>query len=739
MFMMKRVIFLLIFVMMLSTAYSISVKELVSRYIFFHSSAEISVVSHADSMIDIDNNGVNDTLVIELTTNNTHGQFIFVINLFDRYIITNETNKSLDAGINRLNATFNSIFLTQPEFNYSIKIYNSSYSLKYRKDKIPTQAYQVYEKAFEILDVKNYKDGKTLIFNITLNSSVNGTFKTILFLHYNNSAVFVRTDQSISNSLNALIYRFDNETIKSTHFAGSLNLTFMIGNKIFRLNNTGYLDFRDYAESPYISGFSDNGVDTDADGKYDMLQITSDAWVANNNYYSFVSALHDLFGNIVEIKNESFLLNSGNNTLALSFNGSRIYSKRLSGPFILKHIALYENHTLVDSTNDAYITSYYDFDVFDSPNLPDINAFISVSDEYHYGINNASINISFKNIGSKHAFNVFTEIFDNNSLHLSNKSNIVDIGSEVSYQIGIVNFSDLEIAAIADIQNFIDESDETNNAARLAIKLNHMPELSSVDNITINATNKIIINLSASDADENNISFMINHSKFSKNNSLFEWNTTINDSGNYHLAATVSDGFLNDSEVFEVTILNVSEPIIDNDLDKDGIPDNIDKVIGNKSSINTSTFNFEVYINGSSNLSIYFNQTLKVKFLNKLTVLEFDFDFSKHILNLTNMTLNKQLPRAKGSLLVKGLNIYGSQKTVYVDRVDKRKNNVCIKDQGISSIDEISPRCNRKDEYKVNCNSLNFFRRRIPYNCSYIRSSNKYMVQGLNHSGIVQI
>jgi len=732
-------IFLFIFVMVLSTAHSISLRELISRYIFSHTSAEISVVNHADFMVDKDNNGVNDTLVIELTTNSTDGNFIFVVNLFDQYTLTNVTNMSLAAGISSLNATFSSIYLTQPNFNYSIKIYNLTHSLKYREDKIPTQVYRAYEKAFDVLDVNDYKDGKSHVFNITLNSSVNGTFKTVLFLHYNNSAVLLKADMPISSSLNSLVYRLDNKTIQSKHLTGSLNLTLMVGNRVFRLDNSGNLDFRDYAESAYISGFSDVGVDTDADAKYDILQITADTWVANGNYYSFTAVLHDLFGNIAEIKNESFFLNQGSNAVALSFNGSGIYSKKLNGPFVVKQIALYESNVLVDSINDAYTTNYYEFNEFDMPNLPDLAVFASVSDGYHYGVNNVSINISFRNTGSMHSFNVLTEIFDNSSLYLSKKSNVIGAGSEVPYQIEFLNFSDFEIAAIADAQNSVDEADEANNAAIFVIKLNHVPELEGIGNITINATKKIIVNLSAHDSDGDNLSFKINHSKLSAYGNLFEWNTTVNDSGHYHLAATASDGFLSDYGMFGITIINTSKPALENDLDKDGISDELDKVIGNRSSINSSTFNFEIHINGSSNLSRYFNQTLKVRFLsNKAAVIEFDFDFSKHALNLTNVTIDKQRPGAKGSLLVKGLNLHGSAKTAYVDWVDKRKDRVCIKDKQISSINEISAKCNKKDEYLVYCNFLRFFVRKVPYTCSHI-SGNKYMIKELSHSGTVQV
>src|SRR3989338_11631688 len=86
------------------------------------------------------------------------------------------------------------------------------------------------------------------------------------------------------------------------------------------------------------------------------------------------------------IKNETFFMNSGNNIIAFSFNGSGIYSKKLSGPFIIKYIALYENNTLVDAIDDAYTTNYYEFDDFDGPNMPDLSAVISASGEYHYGI-----------------------------------------------------------------------------------------------------------------------------------------------------------------------------------------------------------------------------------------------------------------------------------------------------------------------------------------------------------------
>src|SRR3989344_3860011 len=78
-----------------------------------------------------DGNETSDTLVIGLTSNSAGGNFIFVINLFDKNgVIANETNLTLSSGINKINITFDSSLLSQSQFNYSVKIYNSTYSLK---------------------------------------------------------------------------------------------------------------------------------------------------------------------------------------------------------------------------------------------------------------------------------------------------------------------------------------------------------------------------------------------------------------------------------------------------------------------------------------------------------------------------------------------------------------------------------------------------------------------------------
>ena len=733
---MRVVVIFLILMVLTPLAYSMSLKDLVARYIFSASTTQMNVTGYADYMIDKDGNGINDTLVLELSTNNAAGNFIFVANLLDKNgILTNETNRTLNSGINKLNITFNSILLAQNQFNYSIKIYNSSYSLKYRKDNMPTQNYQNYEEGFKVPGIKDSKEGSSLAINVTINSSINGTFETSLFLSYNSSTIYLKENKSIVNSTQHLAFNFGNETIKRTHFAGRFNISSVkIDKKTIKTNyTTDSYDFRDFAATSYISGFTDSGIDANSDNKYNFLQINIKNQIFKNDDYSIMLALYDLFDNLIETKNISFFASSGQNTISFAINGSGIYDKKLNGPFIVKYISLFENNSLIDRIDDAYITGNYNFNDFDSPSLPDLIANISASDAYHYGIGNITINFTFRNMGKKPAFNVFTEIFDNGTLFKANKSNILSPNSQIAYQINFTNISDFEISSIADLQDFVEESNESNNAQKISINLNKKPNLASISNITVNETGRILINLSAYDANQDNISFSVNLSKFSNKSNIFEWPTTTMDSGNYTLQAVASDGFLNDSALFRIVVIDAPEK----DGDNDGINDTVDNLIGDEKSVNTSTINLTIFLGDSSNLSRVVNESAKVRFLDgNSTIAEFDFEFPLYKLNLTNVTINKQGQNSSGSLVIKGLKMPGGiTKTVYVDKLNTLFNGICIKDEEISAISEISSNCNSLSEHKVECDGT----LQDSYKCTYNSTLNKYRIEGLRHSGVVQL
>ncbi|MBI2658569.1 hypothetical protein HYX05_00515 [Candidatus Woesearchaeota archaeon] len=648
---MKLGCMVLAFMMLIPLAYPITIKELVAKYDFSALTTQMSVTGYTDFMIDKNENEINDTLVFELTTLNTAGTFVFVINLFDRNgVLANETNKTLAAGINKANITFSSLLLSQEQFNYTIKVYNSTRKQKFRKDNILTQIYSNYEEGFRIPDIHDTIIDKKLRINVTVNSPKDETHITTLFLGYANQSIFSKGSKTFKQGTNNIVFDFDSEAIKRTHYTGNFSISSVkIGRKTYKTDfATSFYDFRDFASSSYVSGFADEGVDIDGNGKFDFLKINADISAFSAGSFILAAALHDLFGVLVETKNLSVNLDTGNNAIPLQFSGANINEKKINGPFVIKSIELYENGVLTDKLTAAYTTKSYNFNDFENPDLPDLAVNIVESD----GTENLTINITLSNIGKKHAFNANIDIFGNNSFSKSTKAAILDRDSKITYQLNFANASDFEINAVADLQNLVEESDESNNAQRIIIRL-----------------------------------------------------------GN--------------------------KPVLDKDSDNDGIEDDIDKIIGNENSVNTSTLSLKVFIDNSNNLSKPFNKTARVRFRDSnLTIAEFDFDFFLHRLNLANISINRQSGNAKGSLLVSGLKIpEGTTKTLYMDKINATINGICIKDEEIILISEISGDCSLSNEFKVECDGTS----QNSYTCTYNSTSNKYKIQGLKHSGIVQL
>lgn len=731
--MIKGGVVFLVALLVIPLSYSLSIKELISRYSFSASSAQVNITNFNDYMVDRNNDGINDTLILELSASNAAGSFIFAANLVDgSRIIVNETNLSLGSGSNKINLSFDSSLLSQNQFNYSIKVYNSSLGLKFRKDNLLTQQYSGYYQPFKIINLTDYPENKTLKIDLLLNSTINGTFESVIYLKHNNSVVFSINNFTINKSINNLTFAFDNETIKRTHYRGKFNLSSIkIGKKTIKANfTTNSYDFRDFAASSYMDYFGDEGIDKDNDGKYDFLRFNIHMSASTDNQYSMILNLYDLFGNIIETRNETKLLSSGNTIFSTDINGSRIYRNKLNGPFIIKSISLYEDNTLKDSIKDAHVTGKYNFNDFDAPELPDLTASLQVSDEHRYGISNASINFSFSNTGRKQAFGILTEIFDNKTFSKSNKTGLLAANSSIFYQMNFTDFSDFEISSFVDSNGAIEESNESNNAQKVIIKLNRKPVLNSVANITVNETEKIIINLSASDPNEDKLSYTINTSKFSNQSDVFYWNTTTMDSGIYLLKAIVSDGYLNDSVSFRIVVKDMPEI----DSDNDGLNDTVDRVIGD--SINSTTINSTISIDDSLNLGKIFNKTSKLKIYDgNKTVVEFDFDFLKYKLNLTNISMEKQAGNLTGSFLIRGLRMpAGTTKIVYIDRINNAVNGICIKDEEILSLAEISGSCSASNEFAVECDGT----LQNSYTCTYNETLNKYKIQGLKHSGVMQ-
>jgi len=127
-----------------------------------------------------------------------------------------------------------------------------------------------------------------------------------------------------------------------------------------------------------------------------------------------------------------------------------------------------------------------------------------------------------------------------------------------------------------------------------------------------------------------------------------------------------------------------------------------------------------------------FNGVGKVKFNEgENSIIEFDFDFDCATLSYHVTKLQKQAHGESGYILISGIPsscIIGT-KTIYVDNM-LDKDEVCVIDKEIASIDEMSVACNGEDEFLLTCDAVEV----DGYTCT--KENSRYKITGLKNSGI---
>ena len=177
----------------------------------------------------------------------------------------------------------------------------------------------------------------------------------------------------------------------------------------------------------------------------------------------------------------------------------------------------------------------------------------------------------------------------------------------------------------------------------------------------------------------------------------------------------------------------------DADKDNDGIDDNLDFFRGNLSNLNSNYGNLSFMIDSDFNISKQFNGTKKLEFrIGNNKLLEFDFNFSPtSVLDFSNLSILNASNSSLGGVVIRGvdLSMFGYKKTAFVERTDSSKNGLCIKDEEIDWIDNITDSCTGSNEFKIECDGST----QSGYTCTYNSTSNMYRVTGLSHSGVVQL
>ena len=177
----------------------------------------------------------------------------------------------------------------------------------------------------------------------------------------------------------------------------------------------------------------------------------------------------------------------------------------------------------------------------------------------------------------------------------------------------------------------------------------------------------------------------------------------------------------------------------DTDSDGDGNPEFNDSLRGNRSNINFRNLNrINITINGTHNLSNNFTGVQVVNITNgSHSVVTFEYNFSANqTLVLGNITIIRQnVSASQGSLVVRGINLtYGHTKTLYIDDLDGTKSTICIKDQEIVTIQEVSSACTGANETSVACTEDGSTTDQ--YTCTDIGL--QYKLSGVSNSGAIE-
>jgi len=92
--------------------------------------------------------------------------------------------------------------------------------------------------------------------------------------------------------------------------------------------------------------------------------------------------------------------------------------------------------------------------------------------------------------------------------------------------------------------------------------INDAPTIGTLPDLTVFESYVIQVSVSASDPEEDNLTYYINSTSFTQQDNIFTWQTGYYDAGNYTFEVTVSDGQLNVTETFNVKVKDKNQPPI---------------------------------------------------------------------------------------------------------------------------------------------------------------------------------
>jgi len=479
------------------SASNMSISDLVNSYDYDYSDGSLNITSFSNLMLDLNNNSINDTLVIGLTTNASASEtYLFIVSLEEGGSLSqNYTNKTVNSSSPSVNVTFSSKSLKLSKYNYSVDVRKQDYLLIYSKYNLSTSQYNSYEGGDSVSSITDENVGNSQIrVNVSLNITANRTSNITVFLRYGNKSISASTQSALTTPSTQVSVDFNNETIKSTHYGGiyTINKVQVDDNLLDTSHTTASYDFETFAKTSYIINSTSYTIDNNSNNLTDALRFNVTLNVKSTDDYNLKGSIYDSEGEFVSYVSENMSLSSGIQTVDLDLMGTELYSTYKSSEFELANLILSINDTTVDIIQNAHTTEFYSYFEFERPPLPDLNISMNVTDNGTAHV----VNLSIKNIGAAPAFSFLVDLIDNSTYSSQESVAFLDVNESVNftfYPNG--TYPGVYFVAIVDLGNSVDESNETNNIADNYVQVNITEQPSSLNvlNITLlySGTSKI--------------------------------------------------------------------------------------------------------------------------------------------------------------------------------------------------------------------------------------------------------
>ena len=362
-------------------------------------------------------------------------------------------------------------YLTKEKYTYYVRIYNQIGQIVYESKKIDTPIYNNYETGTTLTKITDENINNNLIrINLTLDVKRNETVNISVNLNYNERIISGVKEVILTTPAQTVSIDIDSETIKSTHYKGPYNISsVIIGNKVIEIEKaTSYYDYEDFAKTSYIKNISSSYLDIDADNLIDYLIIDFTINSKEASTYGIYYDLYDEYGNFAASIAKTQSLGTGVGIISTNITGQDLYKTRINGPYLITTARLDKLHETVDTLYYPYLTEISSYSDFERPPLPDFNIKTSV---YYDGLANL-INVTVTNTGEVPAFNIFVDVFDNESYSDKQSHSVLNPAESYIFNFIANNTENNSIfIAIVDFDNLITESDETDN---IKTTLNHI-------------------------------------------------------------------------------------------------------------------------------------------------------------------------------------------------------------------------------------------------------------------------